>query len=100
MVALNRAQIPSSINTVEALSVWCTAVLTYLHFQDEILEAPSVLQKVAVSQTFPVELNGAYQLRYIGRVSLPVQDIALGSGKPWETVLPLSNASVPTEFAA
>lgn len=100
MVALNRANIPASINTVEALAAWCAAVLTYLHFQDEIQEAPSVIQKVAVSQTFPIEINGAYQLRHIGRFSLPMRDLAIGTGKPWENVLPLSNAGVPTEFTA
>lgn len=100
MVALNRSQIPSSINTVESLAAWCTAVLTNLHFQQEVLEAPNVSQKVAVSQTFPVELNGGYQLRYVGRVSLPVDDGYFAGGKIWEHVTALSTSSVPASFTS
>lgn len=98
MVALNRANIPASITTVEGLAAWCCAVLTNLHFQQEVLEAPNLSQKVAVSQTFPIELNGAYQLRHVGRVSLPVADAYFGGGKIWEHVIALSSASVPTDF--
>jgi len=98
MVALNRSQIPASITTVEALSVWCTALLTHLHFQQEVLEAPNLSQKVAVSQTFPIEVNGGYQLRYVGRVSLPMTDGYFAGGYPWEKVGTLSNAAVPGEF--
>lgn len=98
MVALNRSQIPASITTIEALAAWCTAILTNLHFQQEVLEAPNLSQKVAVSQTFPIEINGGYQLRYVGRVSLPVTDAYFAGGKIWENVSALSSASVPTEF--
>jgi hypothetical protein len=98
MVALNRSQIPASINTVEGLSAWCTALLTSLHFQQEVLEAPNLSQKVAVSQTFPIEVNGGYQMRYVGRVSLPVTDSYLGGGAIWDKVGTLSNASIPGEF--
>lgn len=98
MVALNRANIPATILTVEALSAWCTAVLTATHFQQEVLEAPNLAQKVAVSQVFPIEINSGYQLRYVGRVSLPVADSYFSGGKVWEHVVPLSGVSVPTEF--
>ena len=98
MVALNRSQIPSTINTVEALAAWCSAVLTNLHFQQEILEAPNLLQKVAVAQTFPISYNGGYQVRFVGRVSLPVSDSSFAGGKIWEQVGALSTASIPTEF--
>lgn len=100
MVALNRAQIPSSINTIESLAAWCSAVLTNLHFQQEILEAPNLLQKVAVSQMFPIEFNGAYQWRYVGRVSLPMSDLAVAGGKVWENVTTLSNLSIPANFTS
>lgn len=98
MVALNRTQIPASITTVEGLAAWCCAVLTTLHFQQEVLEAPNLIQKVGVSQVFPVEINGGYQLRYVGRVSLPVVDTALAGGRIWEHVVALSSSSVPNDF--
>ncbi|HEY9659180.1 MAG TPA: hypothetical protein V6C65_12055 [Allocoleopsis sp.] len=77
---------------------WGSAVLTSLHFQQEVLEAPNLAQKVAVSQVFPIELNGGYQLRYVGRASLPVADSYFAGGKVWEHIIPLSGSSVPTEF--
>lgn len=98
MVALNRSNIPASITTVEQLTVWCCAVLTNLHFQQEVLEAPNLSQKVAVSQTFPIELNGGYQLRHVARASLPIADSFFAGGKVWEHVIPLSSASVPADF--
>jgi hypothetical protein len=98
MVALNRAQIPASITTVEALSAWCCAVLTSLHFQNEILESPNLVQKVAVSMVFPIENNGAFQQRYVGRVSLPVLDAYFAGGKIWQNVGTLSSSSVPGDF--
>lgn len=100
MVALNRSQIPAAITTVESLAAWCCSLLTNTHFQQEVLEAPNLVQKVAVAQVFPVTNNGAYQLRFVGRVSLPVNDAALAGGKVWEQVGTLSSASIPGEFAA
>lgn len=98
MVALNRANIPASITTVEALAAWCCALLANTHFQTEVQEGPNVIQKVAVAQIFPVQVNSAYQHRFVGRVSLPVQDAWLGGGKIWERVNTLSSASVPGDF--
>jgi hypothetical protein len=100
MVALNRANIPATITTVESLAAWCTAVLTNLHFQQEVTEAPNIIQKVAVSQTFPITLNDAYSWRYVGRVSLPVLDSYVAGGKIWEKVTPLSNSSIPADFTS
>ena len=100
MVALNRAQIPASITTIEALSAWCAAILTQLHFQNEILESPNLVQKVAVSMVFPIQNNGAFQNRFVGRVSLPVLDAYFSGGKIWENVGTLSNQSIPGDFTS
>ncbi|WNZ28182.1 hypothetical protein HJG54_35300 (plasmid) [Leptolyngbya sp. NK1-12] len=100
MVAFTKGQMPNSINTVEGVAAWATALLTALHFQDEIQEVPGAVQKVAVSQVFPIENQGAYELRYVGRCSLPVNQNFLGGGKIWERVMPLSNASIPAEYTA
>jgi hypothetical protein len=100
MVALNRAQIPASVTTIESLAAWCSAVLTALHFQNEILESPNLVQKVAVSMVFPIENNGAFQNRFVGRVSLPVLDSYFAGGKIWENVGTLSTQSVPGDFTS
>jgi hypothetical protein len=98
MVALNRNDIPATINTIEALSVWCSAVLTNLHFQMEIQEGTGIVEKVAVSQTFPINSNGQYQWRHVGRQSLALSPDFQMRGKIWEHAQVLSNASVPNDF--
>lgn len=98
MVAFSVNDLPPTINTVEALSAWCTTVLNNLHFQMEIQEAPGVLEKVATSQPFPVVINSQYQWRYTGRVSLPLNPSYQMTGKIWQHVGVLSNASIPNDF--
>jgi hypothetical protein len=98
MVAFVVSDIPSSINTVEALSVWCCAVLNNLHFQQEIQEAPGIIEKVAVSQSFPINNNGVYEWRHVSRSSVKINSTYQQSGKLWQHVVPLSNASIPNDF--
>lgn len=99
MVAFNAAQdLPPNITTVEQLHYWCSLVLTRLHFQQEIQEAPGVIEKVAIAQDFPVVTNAQYTLRVASRASLPYSLDSLQGGKPWIHVQPLSNASIPQDF--
>lgn len=98
MVAFTASDLPSTVNTVEALAVWATRVLTNLHFQQEIQEAPGIVEKVAVSQDFPLTNNGVYEHRIIGRVSCKLNPEFQQRGKIWEHVVPLSSASIPADF--
>lgn len=98
MVAFTASDIPSTINTIEALNAWTGAILNYLHFQQEIQEAPGVTEKVAVSQTFPLNNNGVYEWRLVSRSSLKINAEYQSVGKVWRHVVPLSNASIPVDF--
>jgi hypothetical protein len=98
MVAFQVTDLPPTINTVESLAAWATLVLANLHFQMEIQEEPGVLEKVATAQPFPVVLNGQYQWRYAGRVSLPLNISYQSTGKLWQHIGTLSNASIPQDF--
>lgn len=98
MVAFSIGDLPSSINTVEAVAVWACAVLNNLHFQQEIQEAPGVIEKVATSQNFPVLLNGVYEWRQVSRASVKLNPAFQYTGKIWNHVVPLSNASIPNDF--
>jgi hypothetical protein len=100
MVAFSVSDLPASVNTVEALAVWASTVLNNLHFQQEIQEAPGIIEKVAVSQCFPIQVNGAYEWRHVGRVSVKINSNFQYSGKLWNHVVPLSNASIPQDFKA
>lgn len=98
MVAFVASDIPATVNTVEALNVWTAAILNNLHFQMEIQEAPGIVEKVAVSQNFPINNNGVYEWRQVSRTSVKINSTFQGAGKIWSHVVPLSNATIPTDF--
>lgn len=98
MVAFSPSDLPATCTTVEAVAVWSTRVLQNLHFQMEVQEAPGVIEKVAVSQNFPLTNNGVYEHRVIGRVSCKLNPEFQQRGKIWEHVVPLSSASIPADF--
>lgn len=98
MVAFSASDIPNTVNTIEGLTAWGTSILNYLHFQQEIQEAPGVVEKVAVSQAFPINNNGVYEWRLVSRASCKINPEFQGTGKVWNHVVPLSNASIPNDF--
>ena len=98
MVAFVASDIPATVNTIEALNVWTGAILSNLHFQQEVQEAPGIVEKVAVSQNFPINNNGVYEWRQVTRTSVKVNATFQGTGKIWQHVVALSNATIPNDF--
>jgi hypothetical protein len=98
MVAFVASDIPSTVNTIESLNVWTGAILNNLHFQQEVQEAPGIVEKVAVSQNFPINNNGTYEWRQVTRTSVKVNSTFQQTGKIWQHVVPLSNATIPNDF--
>ena len=98
MVAFSTADLPPTINTVEGLSAWCACILSNLHFQQTFEEAPGIVEKIAVSQNFPVLTNGVYEWRQVSRTSLKLNSDFQKTGKVWNHVQPMSNASIPADF--
>ncbi len=99
MTAFTTADLPASVNTVEKLHAWASAVLLNLNPQTEVQEAPGITEKVAVHQVFPVYLNGQWQYRVISRMSARVDgDYLQGSAKFWTYVQEISNAAIPSNF--
>lgn len=98
MVAFSPSNLPSSVNTVEKLMVWGASILQELHFQMEVQESPGVIEKVAVAQLFPTNVNGAYSHRMACRASVPMSGTYLQGGKIWTYAQDLSNASIPASY--
>lgn len=98
MVAFSTADLPTTINTVEGLSAWCACILNNLHFQQTFEEAPGIVEKIAVSQNFPVIVNGAYEWRLVSRTSVKISADFQKTGKIWQHTIPMSNASIPADF--
>ncbi len=83
MTALNLAtQIPSTIVTVEQLSMWCANVLSTLNSDLTAIEGVNYAQNAAQSGTFFI--SNTNQARHIGRQSLELDaGYQIGGLKPW-----------------
>lgn len=100
MTALNLAtDIPSEINTVEQLAVWCGNCLTNLNSNLNAVEGENYSQRAAQSGEYyvaPVD-----KTRHISRLSIEVsQDHLIGGAKPWKYALPLSDKPLTAAMKA
>ncbi len=95
---LDKAQIPSDINTVEQLFVWCSLVLDNQAGTVEVKESDNALPTFAVEAAILRVADESK--RFIGRASIQLnanyaQD---NSVKLWKHALPLVNTAVPASF--
>ncbi len=83
MTALTIAtDIPSSINTLEQLSVWCSKCLANLNSNVNAVEGDNYTQRAAQSGTFYIASTDT--TRHVGRQSIQMSpDYLVGSSKPW-----------------
>jgi hypothetical protein len=100
MTALNIAtDIPSSINSVEKLSVWCTNVLHRLYADISVAEGESYTQRAA--QANPYYIASANVHRHIGRQSIELDpDFSIGGTKPWSYAKDLGTKSLTADMKA
>lgn len=99
MVAFSPADIPSSIDTLEKLSVWCSTVLQHLHPEQTVLEAPGITELVATASPYQIIVNGDFTWRNIARQSIELNpNWQRGATKLWTHALPLSTQAIPVEF--
>jgi hypothetical protein len=92
MTALNIAtDIPSNINTLEKLAVWCSNCLFTLNPTLVSSEGDNFSQRSANSGTYYVA--SANKTRHVGRNSIELAaGYAVGDEKQWFYALPLSDA--------
>ncbi len=96
---LSLSQIPSNIDTVEKLAVWCMMLLENQAGTMQIKEADNELpSSVAQVQVLRVADES---IRVIGRLSLPISPnyATNNTVKFWQHTLPLVNTTIPTGFA-
>ncbi|BAY50619.1 hypothetical protein SAMD00079811_82480 (plasmid) [Scytonema sp. HK-05] len=105
MTALNRADIPASVDTVEKLLVWAALVLGYLNETVTAVEgtnsANAVTVKTCTAAPFfvPAEINASPQWRFVTRNSFQLSsNWQKGQTKIWTHIQEFSSASIPTEF--
>lgn len=99
MTAFAPTDLPSSINTVEKLAVWCAMVLNHLNPNTTAVEAPNTAVRVATSGLFYIVDSDPPRWRHVGRQSIPMNaNWQRGTAKVWTFAEDLSSAAIPTEF--
>jgi len=101
MVAFSTSQLPTSIDTVEKLSVWCAMVLNNVALQTTVQETSGLNQPVAVSQVFTYADTGVNKWRHVGRQSVEINPLwQTGAQKLWTYAQVISSTAIPTSFTS
>lgn len=95
---LSLSQIPSNIDTVEKLVVWCLMVLDNVAGTLQVKEEENVLPVYAAQIQIVRVADDSRRL--IGRVSIPIsENYAINNTvKFWQHTQPLTNSTIPTGF--
>lgn len=98
MVALVKSDIPDSINTVEALLVWGTSLMAYLHPELTVVEAIGSAEKAVAAAPWKIDAASPSVWRHISRSSIALSADWQKGGKLWNFTVPLSGSTIPVEF--
>lgn len=98
MVAMTKADIPDSINSVEALHVWTSQLLEYLHPTLTVVESAGGAERAISSAPWKITASDPPCWRHISRASIQLNNDWAKGGKMWNYVVPLSGAAIPAEF--
>lgn len=98
MTAFSPAQLPASVDTVEKLAAWSTAILAELNKDVVATEGTNSTQPAATSNVFFVPSGPPQpEHRVIARISILLEN-DWRSGPLWENVSNLSNAVIPDHY--
>lgn len=99
MTAFTTTDLPSSIDTVEKLALWCGSVLNNLYPSVTAIEGVGNASRVAQSQPFEVTAVEPTQWRFITRQSIPLNRTWQEGTQPiWNYAENLGNSSIPNNF--
>jgi hypothetical protein len=100
MTALNIAtDIPTNINSVEKLSVWCGNVLHTLYPEVSVAEGDNYTQRAA--QSNPYYIASANLHRNVARQSIELDpNFAIGASKPWSYAKDLGTKTLTADMKA
>lgn len=99
MTAFSTADLPTSVNTLEKLSMWVALATNNINQQTSVQEIPNLNQPVAVAQLFEYDDNGVKKWRFVGRFSVEVSpNWQQGATKLWTHAQALSANALPTDF--
>jgi hypothetical protein len=98
MTAFTTSDIPTSINTLESLSLWVGLALSKINPTQTAVEGSGAPVKIAEFGIFNVPQNNT--TRVILRQSIEIEeDFAYDGGKLWEQAKEFSSDNLPTGFS-
>lgn len=96
MVALNTAQIPASVDTVEKLFLWCAGILEESVPARTLTEAENRSEFIATNLTFKA-VDGRWYRQ--ARISVPLaQNWQSLTGKTWQQAVTLADVTIPLNY--
>lgn len=98
MVAFVTTDIPSSVNSVEKLAVWCATILNHNFKSQTAIEATGSAQRTATAAPFEITAVDPPVWRHISRLSIGLDPNWVRGGKIWNFAQDLGSAAIPTEF--
>jgi len=104
MTTFDKAQIPTSVNTVEKLAVWCACILQELYptvkVTENIEEAPQLVAQVgAFDLAVPTDDQWTYTIRNraVIRLSIPI-GVSWKRSKLYFSATDLGALATPTDY--
>ena len=98
MTAFQRTDLPDSITTLEKLIVWATTAAQFLSPEATFEEVRGEQTYIIQAEAVKITAGNTPSLRFIARVSLPMNFDFYKGGRMFERVSEISSASIPPEF--
>lgn len=98
MTAFTATDLPTTITTLEKLSVWCSTALNHLNPAATAIEATGVAERTVSTGPFFIVADPTPKWRNIARQSIVLSANFQRQGKIWEHAQEISVAVLPAEF--
>jgi hypothetical protein len=98
MATFNRAQIPDSIVTMEALMIWASEILTFMNPSDTIIVAAGesdLSYNKTAARLYPLQTTNPN--RYVCGAYVPLA-LDSGVGAIWASARESATGAIPTQF--
>lgn len=101
MTAFTTGNIPSNVNTLEELLVWCASALAEVNPSATVQTSPSTIEQAVTAQTYRFANQTTNPERFVVVAYVPLAAAWRGQGKIWSNgVSEISTTALPTGYTA
>lgn len=98
MTAINSAQIPNTLQTIEQIHAWSGTILNDLYLSQTAVEDTGTAARVIQQSPFLVTATQSPTWRLVTRSSFVLSSNWRRQGRLWLNVSPLGSSAVPAEY--